>query len=359
MLARTLALALLAGCAAPDAEVAPASADAARPSAAASDTVDADLSAIPAELRRCVAATVRDPGRRFEVVGEVERGGTRYVLVEAYVPDATGGAFTFDPRLLVVEDVPIESERCQNRLVIGAEDPEVRIRELVGEDDDYAELIRQAAASEVARVGGARAFEALYNESGLAGLRECGAGETGSDGCFESDWATGYRAAGVEVASSGPAPIAGDLSRCVPAWADASGSTAELTARADVPGGELVLIESIRAGQDPADAAVSFRPVLLQLRDGACESLLPERTDNFDLRAHASASVVGELLRESAAWHADRAGGTAAYAQLLREGYGGALVECAERSGEAGFCVDPDRAEALRAVGVPVARPDR
>ena len=78
MLLRTLALVALAGCASPDTEVAPArAADSIGPAVSgegiATDTVDADLSAIPPDLRRCVAATVRDPGRRFEGVGEVER----------------------------------------------------------------------------------------------------------------------------------------------------------------------------------------------------------------------------------------------------------------------------------------------
>ena len=363
MLLRTLALVALAGCASPDTEVAPArAADSIGPAVSgegtAADTVDADLSAIPPDLRRCVAATVRDPGRRFEVVGEVEREGDRFVLVEAFLPDGADGALTSDLRLLRVTDVPAESERCRNVLVIGSEAPGLQIRDSVGEA--YDELIRQAAASEVERVGGPRAFESVYRQAGRDDLRECGAGDAGLDGCFESAWAAGYRAAGVAVEAAGTSRMAtGALQGCVPEWARANGATAEVTARADGPDGEFVLLESVRSGRDPIDAAVSFRPVLLRLRNGACESLLPDRTDDVDLRAYASVDVVRELLRESAAWNADRAGGAGAYADLLAEGYGGALVECAERGGEAGFCVDPDRAEALRAIGVSVVRPDR
>lgn len=215
MLVRAFALSFLIGCAPPDAQTVSASpvgteagADTARsepPSAQAvvvpvtardavpSDSVDADLSAVPQELRRCVAASVREGGLRFEPVAEVNRGGTRYILIEGFAPDGRLGLFSFVPRLLRVEGT-----RCENVLAVGTDDYD--IRGVVG--DEYDELIRQAAASEVERVGGPDAFEAAYRRAGWLPLHECALGELASDvGCFEPDWAAGYRAAGVAVGS--------------------------------------------------------------------------------------------------------------------------------------------------------------
>lgn len=203
MLLRTLAFALVAGCgassAADPAAEPPRVADAqeaprlpaSEATAAVVDTVDADLTALPADLRQCVAASVREGGLRFEVVGEVEQGGTRYVLVEGFEPDDALGAFSFIPRLLRVEE-----ERCENVLVIGSDAAE--IADHVG--SQYGDLIRQAALSEVERVGGAASFESLYRDAGWSRFRTCADGELSADtGCLEPAWAAGYRAAGVAV----------------------------------------------------------------------------------------------------------------------------------------------------------------
>lgn len=160
------------------------------------------------------------------------------------------------------------------------------------------------------------------------------------------------------AAGDAPSAVDPDLEACVPASVRDDGGSVELTARADDGDEELVLLEYVPHGDATPMSVVSFRPVLLRVQGDTCESLLPERTDSFDLRVYARPPVLRELLRESAAWHAERVGGTAAYSELLAEGYGGTLAECADRS-ELGFCVDPDRAEALRAIGVTVVLPGR
>ena len=105
------------------------------------------------------------------------------------------------------------------------------------------------------------------------------------------------------------------------------------------------------------NSAFDYHPVLLRLRGGRCEVLLPPMVDYAmveDVLDLVPASVLDEVKDEELVWSIAVAGGADAYDALWRQ-LGGTFVECAgEPDGE---CDEPSDAPRLRRAGLDVRPP--
>ncbi|MEM6288697.1 MAG: hypothetical protein AAF845_16285, partial [Bacteroidota bacterium] len=149
-------------------------------------------------------------------------------------------------------------------------------------------------------------------------------------------------------------PASYDLDTCLPASLRGLDATFDETARVERAGVAFVLLEAVSRTASRVEIANSFRPVLLRVEADACESLLPEQTDAFDIGNHVSEADEAALYLQNTEWKAGRVGGLDAYVAFLLPDGAETLVECADDD-DLGFCVMPPRAEALRTLGVTVS----
>lgn len=159
----------------------------------------------------------------------------------------------------------------------------------------------------------------------------------------------------VAEAPAADAPVTYDLDACLPESLQALDATFHETGRVEAGGATIALVEWVSDGASRVEMANDFHPVLLRIEAGACESLLPEQTDAFDIGDHVTEADEAALYLQNTEWKAAQVGGLDEYVSLLLPDGADALVEC-EDGGDLGACVESDRARALRALGVTVSR---
>lgn len=147
-----------------------------------------------------------------------------------------------------------------------------------------------------------------------------------------------------------------DVTECLPEAVRQQATAVAETARATDGGATYAVVEWTDAPEGREALVGSGFPVVLQLDDGACTSLLPPGTD-VTVETVVPDAVAPQLSEQRLDWRIAAAGGPDAYADVLRDRHAGRLVECAGPPEGWTDCLAPALVERLRQRGVAVDRP--